>query len=251
MTTELSLPPVEYRRLVGRPDTKHYGPWIHQPAFNYVRAEAYRTVLDFGCGCGRLARWLIERSPRPDRYLGIDRHPGMIEWCRHHLTPVAPGFEFQHHDVSHAELNPRGTPGHLPLPASDGDVTLFLGVSIFTHLLEADALFYLRELGRVLSPQGVAVTTWFLFNKGDYPMMQEFQNALMINPFDLTNAVIFDRVWLTEQAAQADLVITRVLPPTLRGFHWTLHFERRADGRVAAAFPEDVAARGIARPPLG
>ena len=126
----------------------------------------------------------------------------MIEWCRDHLTAAAPTFEFEHHDVLHPELNPGGTPGHLPLPAGDADVSLFLGISIFTHLLEQDAEFYLRELGRVLSPDGVAVLTWFLFDKEDFPFMQAFQNALMINPSDLTNAVIFDRRWLIDQAAQ-------------------------------------------------
>lgn len=250
MTVDLPVPPVEFCRLVGRPDAQHYGPWVHEPAFNYVPEDAYRRVLDFGCGCGRSARWLIQRRPGVERYLGIDRHAGMVEWCRSHLTTAAPEFDFQHHDVLHPALNPQGTPGHLPLPVPDSTVTLFLGISIFTHLLEADALFYLRELGRVLNPQGVAVTTWFLFDKGDYPMMQEFQNALMINPLDLTNAVIFDRAWLMREADAAGLVITRVLPPSLRGFHWTLHFERQADGRLAAPFPEDVAPAGVARPPL-
>ena len=250
MSIELPVPPIEYRRLVGLADEKYYGPSVHQPVFNYVPETAYRTIFDFGCGCGRHARRLIQRAIRPNHYLGIDRHQGMITWCRDHLTTAAPTFEFRHHDVAHPELNPGGTPGHLPLPVGDAEITLFLGVSIFTHLLEADAGFYLRELGRVLSPDGLAVTTWFLFDKQDFPMMQEFQNALMINPLDLTNAVIFDRDWLTAQAGQAGLVITRVLPPALRGFHWTVHLERRTDGRVPVTFPDDLAPRGVARAPL-
>ena len=49
---------------------------------------------------------LIQQRPRPARYLGIDVHRGMIEWCRENLTPFAPSFEFMHHDVFSRGLNP-------------------------------------------------------------------------------------------------------------------------------------------------
>ena len=149
-------------------------------------------------------------------------------------APHADGFEFRHHDVLHDVLNPTGTPGHLPLPIGDGDVTLFIAWSVFTHLLEADADFYLRELARVLHPGGVAVSTWFTFDKSDYPMMQEFQNALYIHPGDLTNAVIFDRAWILDRLEQAGLVATRIVPPKIKGFQWMLYLERT---RAAAVPP--------------
>jgi hypothetical protein len=101
-----------------------------------------------------------------------------------------------------------------------------------------------------MSPTGIATTTWFLFDKADFPMMQEFQNALMINPLDLTNAVIFDRNWLVRTAAEAGLTITSVRPPKIRGFHWSVYFERSGPGRTPVEFPPDLAPRGIARPPL-
>jgi SAM-dependent methyltransferase len=235
---------------VGPTDPKLFDNPSGRPVFGDVQEEAYATVLDFGCGCGRLARQLIQQQPRPRKYLGIDRHKGMIEWCQSHLAPQAPGFDFQHHDVFHQLLNPQGTPGHLPFPATDREVTLFIAYSVFTHLLEPDAEFYLQELARILNPGGVAVTTWFLFDKGDFPMMQEFQNALFINALDPTNAVIFDRGWLSAQIARAGLVMSRIKPPSIRGFQWTIHIEQQQEGRVPAAFPDDLAPRGLARPPI-
>jgi len=248
---DLPLPPMEYRRLVGPTEPQFFDNPTHQPVFPDVPASTYASVLDFGCGCGRLARQLIQQHPRPARYVGIDRHKGMIEWCRANLAPAAPGFEFFHHDVLHPELNPHGTPGHVPFPVKDGDVTLLIAWSVFTHLLEPDAEFYIRELARVLHPTGIAVTTWFLFDKGDFPMMQEFQNALLINSQDPTNAVIFDRDWMLTQLARAGLTVTTVRPPQIRGFQWTLHIQQQAADRVAATFPEDLAPRGLARPPVG
>ena len=151
---QLPMPPIEFRRLIGQIDPEYFENPSRRPIFDGVAETAYDTVLDFGCGCGRVARQLIQQEPRPKHYLGIDRNQAMIDWCSSHLTPHAPGFEFQHHDVFHAQLNPGGTPGHLALPAADGETSLFVGISIFTHLLEADAEFYLQELGRVLSPRG-------------------------------------------------------------------------------------------------
>jgi SAM-dependent methyltransferase len=249
-SNHIPLPPIEYRRLVGPTDPQffeHAGPTL---VFPDVGDAAYTTVFDFGCGCGRLARQLIQQRCRPARYVGVDRHKGMVRWCQENLAPHASGFQFHHHDVLHPQLNPAGIPGHLPLPAEDSDVTLFIAWSVFTHLLEPDAEFYIQEMSRVLGPTGIAVTTWFLFDKLDFPMMQEFQNALLINATDPTNAVIFDRTWLNAQADRAGLVATRITPPAIRGFQWTIHFERQAPGRVPAAFPEDLAPRGLARPPV-
>ena len=246
---ELPLPPLEFRRLVGPTEPEFFDNPTRRPVFENIPEEAYSTVFDFGCGCGRLARQLIQQHPRPLRYLGVDRHKGMVEWARAHLKPHAQGFDFYHHDVFHEHLNPQGTPGHLPFPAGDNEVTLFIAWSVFTHLLEPDADFYLRELSRVLSPGGVAVTTWFLFDKGDFPMMQAFQNALMINPDDPTNAVIFDRGWLAQRLTELELVMTSITPPSIRGFQWTIQIEH-GTGNGSVEFPEDHAPRGLARPPV-
>jgi SAM-dependent methyltransferase len=248
--TSLPIPPIEFRRIVGPTDEALFDNPSGQPVFGDVHEAAYSAVLDFGCGCGRLARQMIQQRPRPQKYLGIDRHKGMIEWCQANLTANAPGFTFQHHDVFHPVLNPQGTPGHLPFPADDREVMLFIAYSVFTHLLEPDTEFYLRELARILHAEGVAITTWFLFDKNDFPMMQEFQNALFINPIDPTNAVIFDQGWLTKQVADAGLIITRISPPSVRGFQWTIHLERELPGRTPAVFPEDLAPKGLVRPPV-
>lgn len=249
--TSLPVPPIEFRRLVGPTEPHFFDNPSRKPVFPDIAVAAYESVFDFGCGCGRLARQLLQQEPRPRRYIGVDRHAGMIGWCQENFGPHAPGFQFLHHDVFHDVLNPGGTPGHLPLPAGDHDVKLFIAWSVFTHLLEDDAEFYLRELARVLHGDGIAVTTWFLFDKGEYPMMQEFQNALFINDRDPTNAVIFDKGWLAAELAQAGLVMTRAVAPTIRGYQWVIHLQRAAAGRTAVQLPDDLAPRGIARPPLG
>jgi len=219
--------------------------------YPYLPADAFSDVFDFGCGCGRIARQLIQQVPRPQHYVGIDLHHGMIKWCVEHLTPQAPGFEFYHHDVFNPGLNPDASkPRFASFPAPDKAFSLVNAWSVFTHLVEDAASFYLRECRRILADDGIIHSTWFLFDKREFPMMQEFQNALFINDADPTNAVIFDRDWLRRNAAEAGLCIYKVFPPTIRGFQWVVLMTPWRQGVDEVAFPEDAAPVGLARPPI-
>lgn len=248
--TEIPIPPEEMRQLVGGLPPEYYD----NPSGDLVLAgtsdEDYRAVLDFGCGCGRIARQLLQQRPRPTRYLGIDLHRGMVDWCRGNLTPLDSRFQFVHHDVGHIGLNPGDDkPPVLAFPAGDEEMTLVTAVSVFTHLIEASARHYLREVGRVLVHGGLLHSTWFLFDKRDFPMMQSFQNALYISDVDPTNAVIFDRAWLKHEAHDAGLQIIDVEQPIMRGFHWTILMARDLS-RTPVELPPDAAEVGSAPPPL-
>jgi SAM-dependent methyltransferase len=248
---DLPIPPPEMRELVGPTDPEAFDNPTGEPVYPYLPLDAYEAVLDFGCGCGRVARQLIQQRPRPQRYLGIDVHRGMIQWCRDNLTPQAPGFDFVHHDVFSAGLNPgEGKPDRAPFPVAANSFTLVQAFSIFTHLTEGQAQHYLSEAARVLRPDGVLHSTWFLFDKRDFPMMQDFQNALYINDVDPTNAVIFDREWLRYQARAVGLTIYRVMPPVYRGYQWFVLMAPSRRGLEEAEIPIDDAPVGRSPPPL-
>jgi SAM-dependent methyltransferase len=250
---EIPIPPPEMRQLVGGQPAEQWdnpdGSLIHDG----MPASAYESVLDIGCGCGRLARRLIQQNPTPLEYVGIDLHRGMIAWCQENLTPHAGQFRFEHHDVFNLGLNPGDDkPQVLPLPdAPSGDgYSLVQAMSVYTHMLEPQAAHYLRETRRVLRPDGTALSTWFVFDKADFPMMQSFQNALFINEVDPTNAVIFDRDWVHSTAAEAGLTIYRIVPPQVRGFQWQLYMTPTRAGIAAAEWPEDSAPVGRLPPPV-
>jgi SAM-dependent methyltransferase len=234
---ELPIPPEWMRALVGRAEE---GSFLELPEYDAAQA---RRVLDLGCGCGRLTRWFLGQKPRPEMYLGLDLNREMIDWCNANLR--APGFSYVHQDVSNPGLNPGGTLRLASIPF-EGPFTLVLAVSFFTHLLEDQASFYLDEIARVLAEDGLVHSTWFLFDKRGFPMMQEFQNALFVNSTDPTNAVIYDRSWLLAQLAERRLCVVRAEPPTIRGFHWHLWFARGQDG---AELPADTAPYGRKPPP--
>ncbi len=239
---DLPFPPLPMREAVGPTDLAAFDNPGAAPIFPEIPAPAYDSVLDFGCGCGRLARQLIQQQPRPRRYLGIDLHLPLVEWCVDNLSPRAPGFEFRHHDVHYPTWNPgEDKPATAPFPTADDSQTLVIAYSVFTHLIQAHAEYYLEEVARVLAPKGAFHSTWFLFEKSLFPMMQEFQSALYINDLNPANAVIFDRGWLLDATARNGLAITHAQPPSVRGFQWHLTMTAAGTGVRAIDLPPDEA----------
>lgn len=251
MPPTLPLPPLELRELVGATAPEMFENPTGEPIFDGLPDAAWDTYLDFGCGCGRTARRLLQQHRRPRRYIGVDLHRGMIQWCQENLAPLDDGFEFIHHDVYSPCLNPDPLrPWIEPLPVADGICTLIEATSVFTHLVEGQAEFYLDEVARVLAPQGRLISTWFLFEKDGFPYMQDSQNALYINDRDPTNAVVFDRTWLRDALAERGLRIALAMAPSIRGYHWRLDIVRVTAGIEPAQIPEDSAPVGRRPPPL-
>jgi SAM-dependent methyltransferase len=48
-----------------------------------IQQNAAPTILDYGCGYGALARWLVQAGIPFSRYQGFDFTPSMIEQARH------------------------------------------------------------------------------------------------------------------------------------------------------------------------
>jgi SAM-dependent methyltransferase len=97
--------------------------------------------LDFGCGCGRIARHLLNTA-RISSLAGVDVDAGHVQWMKRHL----PG---EWHVI--APMPPTG------LAASRFDV--IVSVSVFTHLNEAAQDSWLAELVRLLRPGGFLLAT--------------------------------------------------------------------------------------------
>lgn len=126
--------------------------------------------LDVGCGCGRVARWLLQDSTLC-RYVGFDRHPGMIDWCQHNLGTRNNRFEFLFFDIESAYGPMDGHKGSVPamrfrFPFDDNSFDSALLASVFTHMPLDESAHYLKELNRVLAPGGKLLLTVFLSRSG-------------------------------------------------------------------------------------
>jgi SAM-dependent methyltransferase len=242
----LPLPPAELRGWVGPRDDERYENPTGALVYPDVPAELYESVLDFGCGCGRVARQLILQDPRPLRYVGLDLHPEMVSWCQQNLEPAAPGFTFVHHDVRDPLVNPgEEKPRTLSFPVDDASVTLFEALSVFTHIVERDVAFYFAEMARVLRADGVANASFLLFEKDDFPPIGQSRNALYIDDSYPPAAVYYDRRWLQQALAEAGLAIVAIAQPAqVRGYQWRLHIARSDAGRTVVELPLDELPQG-------
>lgn len=246
--TDLPFPPIELMRSVGPTDRAAFDNPTGQNVLAPYGDFNYEAFLDFGCGCGRLARQIMQQLDQPKTYVGVDLNLPAIEWCQRNLYPHNPQFLFSHLNVRNPQFNPTATETTARLPADDGRFTLAIAHSVFTHIIEDHCEHYLRECARTLATGGDFVSTWFTFDKAAYPMMQTFQNALYIHPGDPTNAVIYDQRFLLDLFARCDLGITKIIAPEARGFHYVIVAKKGAS--QVSAFPADTAPIGVHRPPV-
>lgn len=117
-------------------------------------------VLDIGCGCGKMARFLCLH---PDlHYTGIDIFKPAILWCRKNFEHLAGRrFRFEHFDGYSEVYNPRGTirPSEYRLPVDTSSIDVTICASLFTHLYEPDLVHYLEEIHRVTKMGGRALVS--------------------------------------------------------------------------------------------
>lgn len=128
----------------------------------YGGLNADSSVLDIGCGPGRMALGIGERYGfSTPKYLGFDVRKQDIKWCRKAIERE--NFTFEHLDVYNKHYNPKGkTPPVMALFPSDTAVFDFaFATSVFTHMRTPEMLAYLREAKRCLMRGGTFLATYF------------------------------------------------------------------------------------------
>lgn len=108
-----------------------------------IRVRRRARILDFGCGCGRVASRMRYLFPAA-HFFGTDIDHETIGWCQANLSAVA--------DFS-------ANPPMPPLPYPDEHFDLVYSVSVFTHLPEEMQFAWLEELRRITKPGGWLLLT--------------------------------------------------------------------------------------------
>ncbi len=122
------------------------------------------SVLDVGCGVGRLAIGLRSRLGEVAAYRGIDVDRRDIEWCSRYIGRRHPSFKFTHVDAANARYNPSGEVlgPESSLPFSAGSFDVIYSNSVLSHMETGDVRIYLREFARLLHDGGGAFVTAFV-----------------------------------------------------------------------------------------
>ena len=99
-----------------------------------------RSVLDFGCGPGRVLPHFAALAPQA-ACVGCDVDAAAIDWAAR----------------AHRTLGWSLCSFHPPLPYEDDRFDLVYAISVFSHLDRGVAGMWLSELRRVLAPDGMAL----------------------------------------------------------------------------------------------
>ncbi len=162
------------------------------------------TVLDVGCGTGRMAVALTKYLTT-GIYEGFDIRKQGIEWCQKKITPKYPNFNFRLVDVYHYGYHPNGKleSSNYKFPFKNNSFNFVFLMSVFTHMLPNDMDNYLSEISRVLKKDGKCLITYFLFNEEVLNLMKkglshrnfkyEYEQYRTIDKNDHEAAIAYDQ----------------------------------------------------------
>ncbi|NDY43059.1 class I SAM-dependent methyltransferase [Dissulfurirhabdus thermomarina] len=135
-----------------------YAEWAHVIGLfqalvaHFTACRPGLKVLDVGCGTGLLAIACEPYVQEGGLYVGMDVSRRDVEFCKGHYRE--PHFRFVHLEARNPAYTPEEIRERTPWDIPDGSQDLVTALSVWTHMNEADAVFYFREAARVLAEGG-------------------------------------------------------------------------------------------------
>ena len=168
------------------------------------------TILDIGCGTGRLPIGLLVRQIPFLSYLGIDVDRKRIEWCNKNIKTKDNRLAFQFVNMKNDRYNPKGK-NQFDIGVSGKKFDIIYLYSVFSHLMQGDVEKYLRMFRDSLTEFGSCFVTMFVAD--DVPPCTE-------NPPDFgvlkwqgrLHCVLYNRGTWENMVRNAALEITKVVP---------------------------------------
>lgn len=205
------------------------------------------SVLDAGCGVGRLAIPLTRYLSPPGAYRGFDVVKPGIEWCSQAITPRFPHFQFEWANLYNKTYNPQGTmtAADFRFPYEDQQFDFIFLTSVFTHMLPGDVDHYLAEIARVLRPGKFCLTTYFLLNEESRRLMASGASRLdfkyggrgylTLDPTLPESAVAHEEAFILASLSKAGLAVdTSIRYGSWCGRKGTIRFQDEVVAKKAA-----------------
>jgi SAM-dependent methyltransferase len=126
-----------------------------------LEINKFGRILDIGCANGRIPISLDSLEIPFDSYLGIEVNPRAVHFCRKAFDDEG-RYNFSHAKVHNKHyVNSQKEPlESYSIPGYNYNVVI--AESLFTHLGKpANAQYYLSEVSRTISGDGLFYSTWF------------------------------------------------------------------------------------------
>jgi SAM-dependent methyltransferase len=166
----IPIPPAE-RNFV----TKNYQDFLSDGvglarALTLAGLQPNHSVLDLGCGLGRLALPLTQFLSNEGSYFGIDINLSGVAWCHENITIRYPNFQFAVINARNRNYRAPHEYGQedlahtwLPIP-QERRFDVICAFSLFTHLKWEEVDWYFHKVSDRLANSGVFVGTFFLMS---------------------------------------------------------------------------------------
>ena len=180
--------------------------WHECFANGYVKANS--DIVEIGCGCGRLAVHL-NADYFSGAFLGIDIDLEMVNYCSSHFPPERFSYRLSPHKSSiyRAENGPQQESKSFVI-ASPESKDFIYSLSLFTHLLEQELTFYMRESFRTLRRDGIIFMTFFCLEHvdkgGRWTFAHRTGNAYVENEKYPEAAVAYTGRYMSELARECE-----------------------------------------------
>lgn len=192
------------------------------------------TLVDVGCGSGRLAMPL--RDYLTGKYIGIDVVPELYK----HAEKICGRPDWKFYEA----------PG-LTIPEPDNSVDFICFFSVFTHLAHEQSFKYLRDARRVLKPGGKIVISFLEFSIPShwFAFQDQIDNT---NPEKVLNQFI-SRDAIAAWCSRLDLALLALIDgdkphiPLAKPVRWDNGNEMREIGNLG----QSVCILGKPRPAVG
>jgi ubiquinone/menaquinone biosynthesis C-methylase UbiE len=125
------------------------------------------TVLDIGCGIGRIALPLTKYLDSNGKYYGFDIVKTGIDWCNVNISKRFLNFHFEHFNLRndlYSEEEVKSAKDFI-FPYNDETFDVIISTSVFTHMMPEDMEQYISEISRVIKKNGNCLFTFFILNQ--------------------------------------------------------------------------------------
>ena len=139
------------------------------------------TILDAGCGIGRMAFALGHYLNDRASYDGFDIAKSFVDQAETRFS-AKKNFCFQHVDIFNKMYNPNGKlqAANFSFPFPDRSFSFVFLTSVFTHMLTADVINYLREIRRVVRSDGRCFATFFIIDEEARQLIDEGKSTIAL-----------------------------------------------------------------------
>ena len=132
----------------------------------HINLKPNDAILDIGSGIGRTAIALTEYLKPEGSYKGFDVVKLGVDWCNSKIGKDYPNFEFEYIPLFNDLYNTSELKAEeFVFPYGEESFNKIFSFSVFTHMQIEEIQNYFKEIHRVLQTDGLAFSTFFLYDE--------------------------------------------------------------------------------------